>query len=522
MRVKSLLLTIVINVFLMLFASILMEYVNLSERFSTLENTFQIALDSAIGVATGSEEMFSDEFNELQLSSYASGEDTDISAFSTTLLWRGNRFFQVNSYSLSQFYQANGRLPVTAGEMMTLTDNSVKDVFEWLYGPAESDYNHSSLTWANRNYNTRQAYSMLFGASGSSSSRGTKGHYNQDFVNYYKYVGSYQNTAGYLKRKNGNSYYLQMMRYPTLYNMGFDWMTQGNPNVNPGAERISTSVDSDFTADNFVSTLKVGKLYHGMYGKNTSYFLTPMSLDVTYIPVEVLKPVMLANLETLVRLNKIASGNGWSTVASGSGDYVDILNSADDCASTSVYHENKSGDEYAHHQVKDDELIVSDGNVEYDLNSLKVKVDYFYVDFGDTRFENRNEVLISKLQGCLSAWETSNSKSDDVNVDGATQNSLRRETLAHFREQDSSKSVTDSTYWSSYQGVKDQRIVARVSAKIKVHVPYQSAIMQWMCERSGIPGHYDIKLWGGTDTGRVKLYRDGLWYQYTTYFMKSR
>ena len=60
------------------------------------------------------------------------------------------------------------------------------------------------------------------------------------------------------------------------------------------------------------------------------------------------------------------------------------------------------------------------------------------------------------------------------------------------------------------------------SAKIKVHVPYQSAIMQWMCERSGIPGHYDIKLWGGTDTGRVKLYRDGLWYQYTTYFMKSR
>lgn len=506
MRVKSLLMVIVMNIFLMLFASVLLEYVNLSERFQELENTFQIALDSAIGVAAGSEEMFTDEFQRT-ISSFASDSENSVT-YSTTLLYRSGEFHQVNSYALAYFYKLNGRLPRNLSEIRSMTYGGRSQelfYFERLYGTAGSDYPDGNLSWANTNNLLKYKYS-------SATSRRPSAGGVTDFVEYFKNVGRLQRTAGYLKKKFGTdedaSYTLEMMTYPTLANMGFTWMSNY-------MEKPYTSETSEYTIDNFSSSLKIGKSYNGL--SNTKYFLTPMSLGVTYLPVEVLKPCMAANLDTLVRLNALASG---SALSKGGVDpnVQSTLDGATECVPTSVY---KGNGTYQRHHVGSNESIITDGNIEYDLNSLRVKVDYFFVNFGDGN-RSRNEVLVSKLEGCLSYGELNNYPGNTVAANSAvSQSSLRAVTLQHFLEQDTALKVTDPEFVEAYKEVKDGRIVARVSAKIKIHVPYQSGIMQWMCERSGNPGHYDIKVWNPS-TGRVQNDSDGLWYMYTTYYMQSR
>lgn len=500
MKVKSLFITIVLNVFLMLFASVLLEYINLSERFTALENTVQVALDSSIGVATGSEEMFTDEFQRY-VSSFAS-DDSNRVTYSTTLLWRGNKFHQVNSYALSYFYKEHGRLPINANELVHMSyggSDQLKFYFEWLYGSAGADYTNEDLQWANRNNELIRAYNNI-------SPRGDSR--NENFYNYYKKVGIHQKTVGYLKERSDESAYkLTLKEYPNLINMGFEWMHEYN------------SVNSDFTADNFTSTVKMGKSYGN--NNNTQYYLTPMSLGVTYVPIEILKPCMLANLETLVRLNRLASGNTFNNAnEADKSDFLDTLNSANECVETSVY---VGGNQHREHVHTDGENIITDGQIEYDLSTVQTKVDYFFVDFGDSN-RSRNQVLLSKVHGCISYAEYKNYSQASVayGVGGAnTQSNLRKVTLDHWREQDSVLNNPDGAYVDKYKAVKDGRVIARVSVKLKVHVPYQSSIMQWMCERSGNRGHFGIKMYNPS-TGRVERSKDGVWYSYTTYFMQSR
>lgn len=509
MRVKSLLIVIVLNVFFMLISSVMLEYVNLAERFTNLENTFQVALDSAIGVATGSEEMFSDQFQR-SLSSFASNGDNSVT-YSTTLLWRNNKFHQLNSYALSYYYYLNGKLPNNASDLDNIgikADNQLRFYYEWLYDETGSDYDSGELYWANRNNTLLDTY----------SNEGARPTYfknnNRNFYDYYNKVGYMQRTAGYVKQKQEDSYSLEMETFPTLLNMGFAWMETYRQD---GSKLpVSwTSNDSDVTTDNFTSSVHYGKSYRGI--KNTQYFLTPMALGVTYVPVEVLKPTMLANLETLVRLSRISGGTDFDITKV---DVVKTLNDADKCVTTQVWQDpNKP----KLHDKQSGENIITDGYIEYDLNSLQVKVDYFYVDFGSSN-KSRNSILISKLNGCISYAEDKRydvPTVDRTNESDNRQEKLRARTLDKFLEQDSAKKVTDSTWVSTYDSVRHGRIVARISAKVKIHVPYQSSIMQWMCERSGNPGHYDIKLFDPA-TGKVINDSDGLWYQYTTYYMQSR
>lgn len=498
MRVKSLFIVMVLNAFLMLMTSVLMEYASLADRFGALENTFQVALDSSIGVATGAEEMFSDKF-QATISSYASNTSGQEVTYATTLIWVGGKFHQVNSYALAKFYADNGRMPQTIGEVNMLPNvlgsDQLATIHAWLYGKAGNDYSDPSLSWANRNTK------ILDEASGDSP-RPTPGQtgaafVNQGFRNYYNYVGKYQKTVGYLKEKTGDSTYtLSLSTYPTLINMGFSWMDNLN------------RVTSDKTADNFTSVYHHGKSYRGV--SNTLYYFTPASLGVTYIPVEVLKPMMIANLDTLARLNHVSGSNSDRLKAAN-------LTEAGQCSTTSVYHNGMTTP--AAHNVGSTEKIVSDGNIEYDLNSVKVRVEYFYVDFK----QPSNKVLLSKLAGTVSAAQLHQYSTGNVMMTSSDnhESNLRNATFTLFNERDSAKQTNDPAWVNAYESVRGGRIVARVSARVKIHVPYRSSIMQWMCERSGNPGHYDIKLYDNT-TGRVVNDSDGLWYEYTTYYMQSR
>ena len=508
MRWKSMLVTIVINIFLMLMVSLLMEYSNLTERFASLESTVQEALDLAIDSSVQSEEFFTDEYNK-KLVSYAANDGlytTDIS----TLIWAegDKKFYFVNTYALAMFYKTYGKLPEDAYDVTQANNkvsgvNSVKTVYEFLYGGTGSDYNHSSLSWANKNSQRKREYS-----SESWFSSNNRNVAVADFKNFYNGIGKYQKSAGFLKYKiSSKAYGLEAKTYPVLYNMGLSWMGG------------YTETGSEYTNDNFTSSGHVGKKRLGQ--KNSLYYLTPKSLGVTYVPVDVLKPSFIANLDTIVRLNKLG-GNTQHITA----DAADVLQSASTCIATDVYTitSKKTGTvedgaaNYVSNSDTNNELhkpssiyedIVTDGLVEYDLSTVKVKVDYFYVDYAAV---SDAEVIISKVNGAVQNFSNSLNEDDS-----------RRETLNKFLTLDSGNrvaSVEAGDFASEYDSVKDGRIVARVSAKILVHVPYQSAILQHFCKMTGTR-HYDIKLFNPYANKAISG-SDGIWYQYTTYYSTSR
>ena len=507
MRWKSMLLTIVVNIFLMLMVTLMMEYADLSERFISVEDSVQEAMDMSIAASVKSEEFFTAKYQSEALS-YASSSSTLGSLEVTTLVWvdSAKSFYRINTYGLAMFYKDYGRLPSTTLEVNTANNylssgsaiGGAKKVFEFLYGEVATDYNNGNLAWANRNWSRKIEYSSVSGiASGRSPYTITK--FNQNFKEYFDSVGKLQMTTGYLKEKNGtNSYKLSLTEYPALANMGFSWMTTYN------------STTSNKTSDNLSSSCHVGKTRLG--SKKTLYFLTPASLGVTYIPTEVLKPSFVANLDTLVRLNKLG-GTRHDTSAL---NVESTLLSASECIPTDVHVSNPSGGTTNRtHTSSYGQDIVTDGMVEYDLSTAKVKIDYFYFDFGNLSLRTTAEKVVSKLNGAIQR----------LGASPYTEDQSRQETLTRFlaNEEDSGsyvQNINAGTFSGSYNNTRNGRIVAKATVRIKVHVPYKSSIMQWMCEMTGT-NHYDIKLWNPT-LNRVDVTSDGIWYQYSTYYCTSR
>lgn len=520
MRWKSMFITIVLNIFVMLAVSVLFEYINLSERFISLEDSVQEALDSAIDASTKSEEFFSAQYQQklTSVGTTRASANTNINSSEVrTLLWLDDskKFYKVNSYLLAYYYFENDKLPETEGDINVLnnygcgsnilgedsTENVLNGqtgfIYEWLYGAQGSDYNNPSLEWADRNPSKRAEYESLdierpVGASGAS----------ENFYEYYKNVGRYQLTTGYLKQKDNDGYNLVVKNYPTLMNMGYEFMSDFDDTMD------YTSINSHISNDNFVTTYHIGKSLNGNF--STYYYLTPASLGVTYVPVEVLKPIFVANLDTVVRLNYIGG-------ASTSGHTGNNIANASHCVATDIY-DSETG--HVEHD-SDNEDIVTDGLVEFDLNSAQVKVDYFQLNFDDNNVNHTDRAtIISKINGAVQAYSGG--------IATRRGSECRDDTLSAFTDISNDSSINtkdlDSSrkYFESYDKVRNSRIIARVSVKIKVHVPYKSAILQWMCNLLNTSTkHFDIKMWD-KDSGSVIEDSDGVWYQYTTYYCTSR
>lgn len=508
MKWKSMFIFIVLNIFVTLLVTVMLEYVNLADRFITIEDTVQEALDSAINTSTRSEEFFTEKVQG-EMQSYGITSNKTTSYAETTLWLRGSKqFLTGNTYVLAKYYDENGKFPNTIGEYQTFNTQFEDPVFgqagaiyKWLYGNIASDYTNSALaSWANRSASRYKEYSS-FSTSGDrdalSSGVAGKVSASQNFKAFYENVGKCQETVGYLKHKDGaKSYKLGLETYPVLANMGFAYMQSYN------------KTDSNITSDNFTSTYHVGKATNGQ--KKTVYFLTPTSLGVTYIPTEVLKPTFLANLDTLVRLRMLGSDPNTAS----SDDVEATMEQADKCITTDVFND---GGQAVHIPSSSEETIVSDGDVEFDLSTAKVKVDYFYVNFEGTYESSRLETIASKINGAVQVYKDG--------VATLNESESRKQTLDSLtdKKNDTSRLVENfggQSLKTEYDAVRNGRIVARVSVKIKCHVPYKSSILQWMAQKTGTK-HFDIKSYDPQHYGVVED-SDGLWFKYTTYYCTSR
>lgn len=508
MKWKSMFILIVLNIFVMLLVTVTVEYVNLADRFITVEDTVQEALDSAVTTSTRSEEFFTEKVQD-EMQSYGITSKKTTSYAETTLWLRDSeQFLTGNTYVLARYYERFGRFPSTLGEYKDFNTDFTDSVFgqagavyKWLYGNIASDYTNSALTsWANRSTSRIKEYTSFSTSGGRDAiTRDVIGKTDasQNFKAFYQNVGKYQQTVGYLKHKEGStSYKLGLETYPVLANMGFAYMQDYN------------KTSSTVTSDNFTSTYHVGKSTNGQ--KKTVYFLTPTSLGVTYVPTEVLKPTFLANLDTLVRLRMLGS----DPTTTSNDDVKATMKQANNCVATNVYN---SGANAVHTPSSSSETIVSDGDVEFDLSTAKVKVDYFYVNFGDTALRTRTETIASKINGAVQVYSDGHATLNENDSRERTLNSLIN------KDNDTSRLVENfggQSLKAQYDNVRNGHIVARVSVKIKCHVPYKSSILQWMAQKTGTK-HFDIKSYDPEHLGVVDG-SDGLWFKYTTYYCTSR
>ena len=301
----------------------------------------------------------------------------------------------------------------------------------------------------------------------------------QNFIAFYANVGEAATSYATLQQKAGSTWVTSTDEISTLLQMGLK--------LDP-----LNSVTSTKTTKNFVSVAKNGY-------SDSVYYLTPYSLGVTYIPYEVLKPSVLSNIEQMIRFNKSKSFTTslTDTASISMQDYA----SADGCVPLALYDlgsnvpkEHKTPDDTGSYvtngnlKVTD---ILNDGKVEYDMSTLQVKVDYFFVDF----YDQNNWQVVNYIKGSI-PYET-----DLTQLPGKL-------------------AATDTT---SNPDLTGMHIVAKVSVRLKIHIPYQSSVMQWFVDATSEAAdeHYDIKMWN-PDSNSIVQNSDGLWYEYSTYVAISR
>lgn len=500
----------IVNIFLMLLVSVLMEYNSLSERLQQLENTVSTSVETALDTSMASEELFNEKFsNKVYSVSGGLNSDKRYAVSSQIRVYRNGTWVTGNPYIMSFYLEDKGKFPESQTDYDNYSDETFRndwDIFERLFGDIHSDYNDSSLSWGNTNKTTKTESSKINNFQ-SKQSLGDR-QPQPDFKEFYDRVGknmiSYQN----IKRKDGKSFRIEPRYYPTLANMGLK-LADGSTTRNPGGQNnptiVNANISSIYTLDNWVMSAHVGKSRaEGTKVLQPSrYYLTPYSLGVTYVPTNVFKGTLLAHLEQSVRFNKIKSGDITdSSFDATAEDGGKSLSTADGCITTSVY----DGGTQVTHKDSTGDQIINDGLVEYDLSTLKVKVDYQLVDF----YDDANYQIVNRVLGSKSGFDINGNK-----LDGYKLGDLPKE----IKDADTS---TDKEHKDGY------RIVARVSAKVKIHIPYQSPIMQWMSyleskedKNKDKDNHYGIRLWNPETSSMVED-EDGLWYQYTTFRAISR
>lgn len=483
MKARNLLWISIVNIFLLLLVSVLMEYYTLSGRFRQLESTVSTALETAVRTSTASEEMFSEKYKmEDWTSSRGVGSNNkhgeSIAPSTLKVLSKdGGSWVEGKTYVMAKYYQENNKFPETQHEYTSYesSNSTDEDIYKWLFGDTGSAY--YCYDWANQyksklwfNDEIALTYQTKLDSNLNASRQPTT-----NFKEFYDNIGNEITSNTYIKKRSGDSFDVVPENIPTLTQMGLTLDNTYNGTTLGG---------SDYTSDFLSSVTHFGKSANGL--ADTTYYLTPYSLGVTYVPTEVLKPAFLSHIEQLIRFNKVKKT---VTSAGGLSDFA----SANGCIDTEVY---LGGGSTSQHHVdtsvdtsKNSRVLLNDGQVEYDLSTTKVKVDYFVVDFYDTK----NATIVNRLEGAIPY------ENDLTKLPKALEN------------KDTSKDKFG------------KRIVAKVTVKLKVHVPYQSSILQWFRELTDKDGnnHYDIRLWD-KDANDVDRSSNGVWFSYTTYTAISR
>ncbi len=523
MKARNIFVIVLLNIFLLCMVSIIDEYLTMQERVSQLTTTVQNAVDSAIETSTASEEMFSNEFNNLLFSQGLRNSGSSALTQSTLRYYSSGAGSWVsgNTYIMSMYYNEHGYFPRNQAVYDNYALGKDSDtIYEWLFGVIGTSFYDDALDWANgKSVNTMYA-------------EGSDRRPTSTFKEFYNAIGHCMTEEFYVKKpyvittrgfdgteaEDYVSYQIDTERAPTLTAMGLELNSYNSPN-------------SSVTNDNFTSSFHIGKSANGT---RSTYYLTPYSLGVTYIPKEVLLPAVLSHLDQLVRFHKSLNGGKansgtYSDYASADGcvtDYTAITGQnsgigwyVDDSGTvTNTQKSHRGRGLYNTNYTTRGTSIINDGLIEYDMSTVACKIDYFYIP---NYYSDGNWRLVNFLEGSTpaSASTFGNYGASAIRQTmGIPSASSARYTLpSRLANTDTSIRSNDS---------KSQRIVAKVTVKLNVHIPYKSGILTWFVSefsnRTGInSNHFDARTWNPV-TNDIDYSSDGLWYTYTTYYSVSR
>lgn len=495
MNIRKFIITMVINIFLMYLVTILYEYINLTDRFSALEQTIDTAVESSVDASMGAEELFASSKREgTSETSYGVSKNKTVNN-SLIVVSKTGTIHNINIYTYAYYFNTyllgnKNHINTSDAILNNMANSKVNTAFafSYVYGNVGSVWKDSgdtsNLQWAKTSQeikntyaskNFKQHYKITAGGSYTNSGTATNDRTpTADFKEFYDSVGKLVTSKKYVRKKNVDTFKLVIKENPVLLNMGLSLDADNKANALA-------------TMQNYLSSYKIGKSNSGV--TNSVYYLTPYSLGVTYIPTKILYPTLLNSINTTVAFNKISGGESDSKHMDTG--YVGCID---------------EDPQYKHKRGVNDGYIINDGNIEYDMNSLNVSVDYVAIDFKDWKTNATLQQIIRRIEGSVQTARSFSSGDADYK---------------------SAEAILGANFNKVYaDGLSDAtvRIVARVTAQIKVHVPYQCALLKYNCLRytgGSDSEHFDIKDYNSS-TGEYRADSTGLWYEYTTYRCHAR
>lgn len=553
MKIRHLISLCLINIFLLFAVSIITEYIELRRTLQSVKATVALSSDMAVVTATRSEEFFSTEYANL-LASGGGSLDTTISSVSigsglgnggdrqlvsTINLWDGNSWGTYNAYILAMAYEKNGNSifnikPVYDG--ILASGVTMEDIYTYLFGvdngsgstfsSSDTEALFGSNGMGNDIPSPTIAWASLRSDTGAGKSVGSNlRNPSSSFQEFYDTVGKDVVALSTLKYKSdtaGSDFGFKTDLYgnvrselvPALSKMGLQLSPNNKLGTNFGTVNHAGAVGVE---DNFFALVHYG--YYKAPGaaatavpQATSYVLTPYSLGVTYIPPYVYKATFEANLANMIRFNKTKT----SDVAT---QFTDSYNAAMGCISTNVYDggtdaqgRHVSSAAAYEHENHADAHIMNDGNVEYDFDSIQCKIDYTTINIYDPAYSK----TVARLFG---------------GIPGKTENEFLPELCDDLKGTDNLMAQTGIGGSYSYLTDADKkklgnRVVAKITTKVKLHIPYKSPVLQWFAHLDPAANavgenHLDIPSWDPT-TDSIVTDDSGVWYVYTTYAAISR
>lgn len=372
LKTRNILITIILNVAILFFVSIMQEYYSVATKLQDVDSVVDTSIDTAIQVSMMGEDFFS--------STSGSG------SYSQLQLYRGNEWVGSNLFAVCKYYTEHGDFPTAS------VDITQEEAYKWLYGETGG---------------TRKP--------------------TAEFKAFYDAVGKKATSSMYVWDNpitKGNI--VTASSVPTLCQTGLFLDSIYN---------VHNPVTGALKAESLAKVKKEGN-------GGGSYYLSPYSLGVTYLDPRVLKPVIIAHLEQSLRYNKGTTPADWQN--------------ADGCIPTDVY----EGGTHVSHTLGSNERIVNDGIFEIDMNSLDIQIDYKMVDM----YDPANYAIVNFLEGAT-PYELDLTKRPlelkGVDTSGGTGN----------------------------------RLVAKVTVSMDIHIPYTSPIMQWFrrTRHTGGEDHLDVR-----------------------------
>lgn len=472
-RVKNLFVILVVNVFAFCAFTIISEYLNLGYTFTQLRSTIDTCADSAAQTAMLSEEFFGvsstgqvySEAQSLGSVVYYSSED-------------GN-WVRVNPFVLARYFDENGKFPSSQDAVDSLTTSNPYDdygsvgLFSYFYADSLA-----SLS------GTHSLPSVSQWMSGSATTVVPEA--SSEFKDFAKAVC--YNGVTTARGIDVPSDYTGMASLANVYHKGIGGTMQIEKAYVPSLARMGLKI---FDVNSLGNWLNFDFVYplHKTNG-NGVYMLTPSSLGVTYIEPRVYKSTFMANLDQRVRLNKVKI----TPVDERRSAYGD----ASGCVSTSVYSTNSDPDTILDTSlehidsvngglVTSSSSIVNDGLVEYDMDSVQVRVQYRVIDVTD----DTNKHIVEQVAGAPEGYNGTTSLGDAF--------------------EDNDTSVDNISIFAR------RRVIARVSTRIKVYIPYKAPILQWLVQDSSEDNHFSIAKVEEDSEGNKTFLPDGLWYEHIQY-----